>query len=143
MAQLSIREERRRNIRTLRRLESLPREVRRELRSQAIEAGGEVILKKLKQTNFAFIDRSGDLRKSIRLGRPKNTRYGVGIPIIAGRQYRNKNTKAHYAGFVELGTVNFFPKHFIRSGMFLVGINAILAVQKELRRLLMRYNFTR
>ena len=121
-----------------RRLDRMPREVRRELKKQAIEKAGLVILRQAKKFNYGFRDRSGDLRNSIRLGRPKNTQRGVQIPIVAGRTYRNNRTKAHYAGFVEFGTEHFLQRTFLRKALRASGINALYALQKELRAILSR-----
>ena len=122
----------------LRKIDRMPIEIQRELKKQGLEKAGEVILRKAKQGSFGFRDRSGDLRRSIRLGRPKSTQYGVQIPIIAGQEYKNPTTKAHYAGFVELGTINFLPHHYLRRALFSSGVGAIVVLQQELRRILSR-----
>lgn len=132
--------------RAIRKIDRLPIEINRELKRQALEKAGQVIVQYAKRNNFAFIDRTDTLRRSIRLGRPKSTRHGVQIPIIAGRDVPRGRTSArgisgaHYAGFVELGTDKFLPRHFLRRSLFSAGVRALVVLQRELRDALARYS---
>lgn len=131
-----IRVSRAKNLRKImRRIERLPREVQIELKKQAIEEAGKEILFQAGEVNYGFRDRTGDLRSTIRLGRPKSTRYGVQIPIIAGRKHPGKGD---YAGFVELGTEKMFAKSFLRRAIREGGINALYVFQTELGKILSR-----
>ena len=119
-----------------RRLARIPELTVIELKKQGIEKAGFVILERARRPNLGFKDRSGDLRRSIRLGKAKSSKFGVQIPIIAGRDFPAPGS---YAGFQEFGTVKFLPNDFLRPALLAAGAEAQGVLAQELQKLIQRY----
>ena len=118
-----------------RKLDRLPREVEQELKKQGLVKAVEPILAKARTANFGFRDRTGKLRLSIRAGRPKNSKFGVQIPVIAGRA---EGSNVDYAGLLEFGTKFFLPYEFLRPALHQSGVAAQVILQEELTMILQR-----
>lgn len=74
----------------------------KKIQDEALIEGAEVILKEMKKTS-AFSDRSGNLRKGLKISKPKTIK---GIRAVKIGIQKDDNSDIFYGKFIEYGTTN-------------------------------------
>lgn len=84
------------------------------IESEALKKGAEVILEEMKRTS-AFSDRSGNLRKGLKIDKVRTQK---GVKYVKIGIQKDDNSEIFYGKFIEYGTVNgkrsLAPKPFMR-----------------------------
>ena len=72
------------------------------IESEALKKGAEVILEEMKRTS-AFSDRSGNLRKGLKIDKVRTQK---GVKYVKIGIQKDDNSEIFYGKFIEYGTVN-------------------------------------
>ena len=111
-------------------LDKLPDAIALKIMRAGLRASGRVFLENAKQTT-AFADRTGMLRKSLRLSIGSRVKNGE----ITGRvRAGGGKENAFYAHFIEFGTVKMSAKPFMRTTFDSQGARAVTAFVEEARK---------